>query len=187
LRKLGPFLILACILVFGGNLSASSDKLTPTAKRILTEAEAKAAFVLNFARFTEWPEGALPVAQQPIRIGVSGQSPLSDELQRLSKGFLIQGHVVEIVVLENPEDRVECNVLLIENAERDTFLRYLATQAGKNVLVVGDKPETAKWGAAIAFHPFNARLQFIVNRKAAHEHGLTFSSQLLKLAASITD
>jgi hypothetical protein len=166
---------------------AASAYLMTSAKRVLSEAEAKAAFVLNFARFTQWPVGGLPEDHGTITIAVSTEGRLASELQRLSKGFLVQGHPVEVVVLEDPADNAICQVLFVEKSERLDFQRYLKAKAGKNILVVGDQPESVKWGAAIAFRPEKSRLQFVINRKAARAQGLSFSSQLLKLAANIME
>jgi len=175
------------ILSWGGASSVFSQGVTPPAAHILTEAEAKAAFVLNFARFTEWPEGKLPQDNKPIRIGVTGENPVADELERLSKGFLIQGHPVEIVILEGPLDTTQCQVIFMVDVDRGLFSRYLETRDDQTVLIVGDRPEMAGWGASVVFQPTKTRLHFVVNRKAAGARRLTFSSQLLKLAAKILD
>lgn len=180
-------IFLGALLVWGGLVVASSPSRTPEARRTLTEAEAKAAFLLNFARFTEWPKGQLPRTSQPIIIGVTSENPVADELQRLSKGFLIQGHTAVIVVLEGPFDDTKCQVLFIGDVGREKFTRYLEQRAGLPILVVGDQPESAKWGALVAFQPASAKLQFIINRKAARARNIVFSSQLLKLAARILD
>jgi hypothetical protein len=116
-----------------------------------------------------------------------GEGATSDELRRLSKGFRIQGHPVEVVVLNEEADAQACLVVYLEAVGQNQFRKYLETWKGQNLLLVGDRPETAKWGAAIAFKPMESRLQFIVNRRAARDCGLTFSSQLLKLASKILD
>jgi len=179
--------LLGARLVWGGIVVASSPSRTPEAKRILTEAEAKAAFVLNFARFTEWPANKMPGDAKPIFLGVTAEGPVADELQRISKGFLIQGHPVEIVVLEGPLDATQCQILFVGDSDREKFQHYMDARTGLPVLVVGDRPESIKWGALVAFQPASARLQFIINRKAARARKITFSSQLLKLAAKILD
>ena len=40
--------------------------------QMLSEHEVKAAFVVNFAKFTEWPSGSFPYPETPIIIGVAG-------------------------------------------------------------------------------------------------------------------
>jgi hypothetical protein len=175
------------ILSWGGASTVFSQGVTPEAAHVLSEAEGKAALVLNFARFTKWPEGELPQDNKTIRIGVTGESPVADELERLSKGFLIQGHPVVIAILEGPLDATQCQVIFMVNVNRGQFSRYLEKRDGQAVLIVGDRPEMAGWGASVVFQRTKTRLQFVVNRKAARSHHLTFSSQLLKLAAKILD
>jgi hypothetical protein len=185
-RFLIPILF-AALLLPCGRVPASPD-VTPEAKRVLSEAEAKAAFILNFARFTEWPEGKLSARpSDPIRIAVLDKGPVTNEIRRMSENFHIQGHPVEVVVLKDLSDVVSFQVAYLDNLNQDEFRKYVETWKGQNLLVVGGRPETAKWGAAVAFKPMESRLQFIVNRRAAHDCGLTFSSQLLKLASKILD
>jgi hypothetical protein len=181
------FLLGFFLLSWSGASAVFSQTVTPEAAHVLTEAEAKAAFVLNFARFTQWPEGKLPQDNKPIRIGVTGESPVADELERLSKGFLIQGHPVEVVILEGPSDTTKCQVIFMVDVDHSLFSRYSETKADQAVLIVGDRLEMAEWGASVVFQPTKARLHFVVNRKAAGARQLTFSSQLLKLAAKILD
>jgi hypothetical protein len=187
MKSTALLLLFVSFISLGGTPAVSSPNITPEARRILTEAEAKAAFVLNFARFTEWPEGKLPQGSRAIRIGVMGESPVLDELQRLSKDFTIQGHPVEVVTIGDPQDEVGCQVVFILDVEHKMFLRYLEKIEDQEILIVGDEPEMAGWGASVAFQPMKTRLQFVVNRKAASAHHLTFSSQLLKLEAKILD
>jgi hypothetical protein len=187
MRRTLTLILLAALWAPCARALASPDE-TPEAKHVLSEAEAKAAFVLNFARFTEWPSKKLPAdLSEPIRIGVMGEGAVSGELQRLSKNFKIQGHPVEVTVLQETEDALTCQVVYLEGVSQARFQKCLEDWKGQNLLVVGGAPETAKWGAAVAFKPMQARLQFIVNRRAAKAQGISLSAQLLKLAARILD
>jgi hypothetical protein len=178
--------ILLAALLSGASLPA--EELTPGARHILGEAEAKAAFMLNFARFTDWPAGKIASNPEvPVRIGVLESSDVSEQLQRLSKGFTIKGHPVVVVRLFSPGDASSCQAVYVGPVRQVEFKKYTDEWQGHGLLVVGDKPEMAKWGAQVAFQTRETRLQFVLNRRSAKDQGLTFSAQLLKLAAKIID
>lgn len=60
-----------------------------TNARHLTERDDKAAFLVNFARLTEWPDSPLASASSPFVIGVAG-----DEGLRHSVDHVIRNEVV---------------------------------------------------------------------------------------------
>lgn len=184
-RGLLPALILltVCLGARGNEISPKSVE----APRVLNEAEVKAAFLLNFTIFTRWPQGVFPSRHQPLVIAVTDDSAIANELQRRAKGFTVHGHPVAVVILRGPQDATPCHVLFIESPDQAVFNRFLAARAGRGVLVVGNHPESAKWGAQLAFQFAPTRLQFVVNRKAARDGRFEFSSHLLKLAAEIMD
>lgn len=187
MRRFSTLILLGALLVPGARVLAD-EGATPEAKLVLSEAEARAGFILNFARFVEWPANSFPVhLTDPIRIAVTDECPITDELRRLSLNFRVQGHPVEVVVLSDAASALSCQMVYLDHLNENEFRGDLAAWKGQSLLVVGDVPETARWGAGLAFKPEKNRLQFIVNRRAAREGGLTFSAQLLKLASQILD
>jgi hypothetical protein len=62
----------------------------PASAQEVTEAALKAAFVYNFAKFTEWPADAMP-ASSPIMMCVHGDPAVADALARAVKGRVIAG------------------------------------------------------------------------------------------------
>src|SRR5436305_844080 len=60
-----------CLLLFAQTwLSGPCQAQQPS-----TEYAVKAAFVLNFAKFTEWPATAFSTAQSPMEVCVLGKDP----------------------------------------------------------------------------------------------------------------
>ncbi|MEP6917834.1 MAG: YfiR family protein, partial [Acidobacteriota bacterium] len=66
----------------------------------VTEPALKAAFIYNFAKFTEWPSNVMPAAE-PFIMCVSGDAPVADALEGAIRGRLLDGHKI-IVVREPP-------------------------------------------------------------------------------------
>ena len=63
---------------------------THAAGQDVTEPALKAAFILSFAKFTEWPADALPAAK-PLVLCVLGDDAVGAELERVVKARVIDG------------------------------------------------------------------------------------------------
>src|ERR1700754_4036909 len=63
----------------------------------------KAAFIYNFAKYTEWPSEKLETETTPIIIGLSASSPLFGPLQEVLKDRKINGHCLKVVECTNLE------------------------------------------------------------------------------------
>ncbi len=161
--------------------------MTPAARQGLSLAEVKAAFILNFIRFSEWPKNTFEEPDGPIIILVAGKGDIEDPLTRLSRTTRINGRPIKIVTFDAPENPPPCHVFYLGEMPRAAFLGHLRALGGRDILVVGDRPETTSWGAVLAFKPMKARMQFEVNRREARARHIRLSSQLLKLASKITD
>src|ERR1700732_1429930 len=55
------------------------------------EYDVKAAFLFNFTKFVEWPEGSFGDPAAPIVIGIIGDEPFGDSLLRIVAGQKAQG------------------------------------------------------------------------------------------------
>jgi hypothetical protein len=56
-----------------------------------SEYQVKAAYLFNFLKFVEWPEGAFPDPLAPIVIGIVGDDPFGDALPQVVVGKTVQG------------------------------------------------------------------------------------------------
>src|SRR4029079_18669481 len=78
----------------------------------VTESALKAAFIYNFAKFTEWPADAAPVAE-PLVLCVIGDAAVADALERAVKGRLLAGHSMAVSHAEPAGQRRVCHVLYV--------------------------------------------------------------------------
>src|SRR5688572_19604719 len=62
------------ILVFAVTLPFCRSQVSST------ETKLKAAYLFNFARYTEWPVAALPESDSPITIAILGDDPFGEIL-----------------------------------------------------------------------------------------------------------
>ena len=61
-----------------------------------TKAKIKAAFIYNFARFTEWPDGSFDGSDGKLRICYRQNNPLADALPTIA-GERVGNYAIELV------------------------------------------------------------------------------------------
>ena len=142
----------------------------------------KAGFLLNFARYVQWPVAAFPTPESPVCIGVLGADPVGPFLDDLVRGETVQGHSLVIRRARTTEALRECHVVFMSRAETAQESKHLAGLAGRPVLTVGEVSGFAQRGGIINFFVENQRVRFEINLKAAERAGLKLNPQLLRLA-----
>jgi len=156
------------------------------AQQTLTESQAKAAFVLNFARYVEWPERTFAARETPLSICVLGRDPVGNALLAL-EGRQVQNRVVAVRRLSNADEARTCHVLFLAESEERRLVHALRGLLGLPVLTVGDTDGFIDHGGAIGLVQGEGRLQFEVNRHVLEQAQLKASSNLLKLARNLSD
>lgn len=170
-----------CALLFGslssGISAAQSDQPS--------EYEVKAAFLFNFTKFVEWPDGSFGGSQAPIVIGIVGDDPFGDSLPRIVAGQKAQGRSISIVKYRRGDDLRRSHVLFISASERQHSAEILAGLQDASVLTVSDIDGFAEAGGTMEFVMQENRVRFIVNLDAAMQSKLRVSAKLLALARVI--
>lgn len=147
----------------------------------------KAAYLVNFIRFTEWPSPS-PVADNgPILIGVAGNRELEDYLLKITDGKLLQGHKIRVRRLTAPADAIDCQLIYIQPSLRtDTSpfssADWLQAVRGFPVLTVSEEEGFLQKGGMINFYADSKNLRFEISPRAAELAGLKLSSRLLAIA-----
>jgi hypothetical protein len=153
-----------------------------TAEAAPEESAVQAAFVLNFAKFTEWPPAGMaskPGAMQICQFGV--RDALAQAFRAL-EGRPLQGLPIQWRRVTRLDEVRGCHVLFMA----ETGLP-LAQLSGQPVLTVSDLPGFAQQGGVIGLVRQSGRLRFEVNRGVAQAVGLRLSADLLSLAMSVVD
>jgi hypothetical protein len=184
-RPLKTFLAtLACVAVLTGGGAGPGVWPSPlaAAAELSREYLIKAAFLYNFAKFTEWPETAFAHANAPLTICVVGRDPFGAALDSLN-GKIIKGRTVAIFRLPDTAGAAACQVIFISESERERLATILRSLRGQPVLTVADMPDFARAGGIINLktNP-DERIRFDINVGIAQQAGLRLSSKLLSLA-----
>ncbi len=143
----------------------------------VTEYDLKAAYLLNFASYVEWP--TLP---DPITVCVYGENPFKET----TISTLLEAKKGQIdISFKNPrqlEQLADCNILFLPLSERENFDKAVALLHNVPVLVVTDAQDGSPPGAMINLVTETNRLRFEVNLSKVLESKLKISSKMLKLA-----
>lgn len=152
-----------------------------------SEYEVKAAYLLNFARYAQWPAAAPADSSAELVICVLGHDPFGAVLDRTVAGRRVLGHPVRAMRPGSRSEALLCQMAFISGDPRAEIQPWLAELRGRPVLTVGDGPEFTEAGGTIAFVPVDQTVRFEVNRKALERSGLRLSSRVLALATRVTD
>ena len=153
------------------------------AAAVESEYSVKAAFLLNFARFTQWPASAFQNTQSPFSICVLGEDSFGPALDQLVEGESVLGRRVVVQRLRKPPATKACHLLFVGASEKEA--RRVLAGVGGAVLTVGESPEFLSDGGIIAFVLESRRVRFDVSLSAAAQAGLTISSRMLTVARSV--
>ena len=151
----------------------------------VSEPQLKAAFVLNFIRYVEWPEKAFSGKDAPIGLCVIGREDGSVALSSL-EGKKAQERVIKVRYEVSADSARSCQVVFITESEaRRVTATTLRAVQGLPVLTISDAEGFIDSGGAIGIVHGEQKMQFEINRTALDKAQLKASSQLLKLARAV--
>lgn len=147
-----------------------------------SEYQVKAAFLLNFTRFIEWPAAAFGDSDSRFTICILGDDPFGPVLDEIVSGETVNTRTLGIERGRRPPFK-SCQILFVSKSEKSVpkTLRDL----GSGVLTVGEEDSFLREGGMIAFVIENRRVRFDINPTAAANAGLKLSSKLLSVARSV--
>jgi hypothetical protein len=148
------------------------------------DAQARAGFILNFARYVEWPSASFVSRDAPIWACLLERETLLGALIAF-EGRLVQGRPLKVRRSLSADDTQGCHLVFIGEAEERRILPLLRTLANQPVLTVGDAERFVDLGGAIGIVPGEERWQFEINRTALDQAQLKAGAGLLKLARSV--
>jgi hypothetical protein len=157
----------------------------PLAAQNATTAEVKAAFLYNFARFTEWPADAFAETSAPFVIAIAGDEVLRQTIDYVTRGKVISGRPVRTRNVTEPADVANVQILYIGGLSAGRAPDLLKEAGQRPVLTVGDTERFCEKGGMIAFLIEQNRVRFEIHFVATEQARLKVSSRVLTLAKAI--
>ncbi len=151
------------------------------------EYQVKAAFLLNFAKFVEWPPETFPSEKTPITLCVFRHDPFSSALDEILRGKTINNREVLARRISELTDLKACQVVFVSDREDKHLSEISNSLKGASALVVGEGEDFAERGGGVQFFLEKNKLRFAVNVDAVERARLTVSSKLLALARIVHD
>ena len=152
----------------------------------LGEYQVKAGFLINFARFVEWPPEVTKDPSASLKVCIAGSDPFHGELDRIVQGKKVGSHPLEAMHVSRNQTARGCHILFISFAEKKRIPEILADLATLPILTVGESDGFLQQGGMIGLIVSDERVKFDVNLEATAKAGLKVSSQLLFLAKNVS-
>ena len=147
----------------------------------ISEYRIKAAFIYNFAKFTQWPD-----QDDELRICIYGDDPFGQSIDALT-GKQNNRRTVKIIRTKLIEEIRSCHIayLNIIPPERRLYLQALDKIDGTNVLTISDAKDVIEFGVMIGLMIHDEKIAFEINHTAAKASDINISAKLLRLAKRI--
>ena len=182
---IGAFLCLVTCFVMSAELRAGEKDLQSTPG--LSQGQISAAFIFNFAKFTEWPPQAFADSGTPVTVCFLGAEDVRAAFQSISAGKAVEGRAVLVREVKPTGDVHDCQIVYIDspNAALRTGVMKNARQC--SALVIGTSEDFLARGGMIKLFVESNRMRFDVNVGATGRIKIHLSSKLLALARNVVD
>lgn len=191
----GTALALAAMLLLGsGALGDENEKAL----------QLRAAFLLNFVKFTQWPDDAFDSTDSPITVAVLGDDPFGSILEQTFHDRAVHGRSIAVERFSIPSRRdyrsddayqsafesllarISRSHVVYLNIDAASMRRTILEQlASAQVLTVGHDRDHGRNGTILSLDEDRSKIVFYVNMQSLDDSRLKISSKLLRLARQI--
>ena len=149
------------------------------------EHDLKAAYLINFIRFTSWPESGNVQSQEPLVVGILGEDLFGEALPVLLERQRSHGRELMVRRVSEADDLGSLQVLFISKSVGPRYAQVLTRLRNTPVLTVGENEGFARHGGMIGLALSDGTIQFDVNAEAVRQAGLQLSSKVLAVARQV--
>ena len=154
---------------------------TASATQTASPLELRAAFIYNFAKFTEWPAHST-AGDAPIAVCVVDDPRASEVFRQVVKGRTVGNHGLAVRTVGLTPELRSCQVVYAPDVDTERAADLLMTIGDAAVLSISDYEHFARMGGIANFVLEGGKMRFAINIDAAQRARLRVSSQLLALA-----
>lgn len=177
MRRALPLAVLAFAV-----LALTSLPCPPAWSQDTLEYAVKAAYLVKFAPFINWPETAFSSPTAPLTICVVGTDPFGAVLDRAASGQRDGDRPLALRRMATFDPEVSCQILFA-GGEPQEVAAVLAQIKDRPVVTVTDADRPAR--SVISFVVVSNHVRFDIDEAAADAVGIKISSKLLSLAHAV--
>jgi hypothetical protein len=171
-----PFKIPLLLCLCSGLIIAGS-------RAVPGEYEMKAAFLVNFTHFVEWP--ASGDATAPFPFCIVGSDPFGKTLEKVVGQRTVGGRPIVVRRLLPTSDLTGCRIAFLSEENHALLNKALGALEQEHALTVGEAEHFAERGGMVGLVVENDHVCIELNTKPAERAGLKISSQLIHLAKRV--
>ncbi len=149
------------------------------------EYSVKAAYLLKFAKFIEWPAGSPGTSNSTFTICVLGKNPFGNSLARIVSGEVVNGRKVGVQVLDAEPPPGTCQMIFLGDPDGNAPGSPIIGALNRSAVTVSDGDAFVRNGGMIGFLIENHRVTFEINWRAAEAAGFKLSAGLLSVAKAV--
>jgi len=150
----------------------------------LGEYDVKAAFLVNFVRFVEWPATSFASPQSALTICIFGEDSFGEAANSL-KSKIVSGHPLSVRRVNDVREVAACHILFVGSADSKQLGIIQNTAAAKSILTVGESAAFQKAGGMIRFVLEDNKVRLEINLGETEAALLKVSAKLLSVAKII--
>lgn len=151
--------------------------------QLVPEMELKAAYIYNFAMFTEWPAESIPEGG-PMTVCLRNDNALLAAVNALTVKT-VNGRRLAVKPWQSPDDMSGCQIAIFDARDRDRWNAVRGRFVDTSLLTISDDSDAAPADFIITLMLDEGRLAFSVNNTAAQRVRLLMSAKLLRLAKEV--
>jgi hypothetical protein len=149
------------------------------------EHRVKAAYLLQFLSYVEWPPQAFEHADSPLVIGVVGAGELAAELAVMASDRRVNNRAILVRTLRASDPLEGLHAVFVARTETERMAARIAAADGLALLTVTETAPASELGGAINFVIAENRVRFDVAIRSAEQRKLKISSRLLAVARKV--
>jgi hypothetical protein len=156
--------------------------VTVHSQTAIGEYQVKAAFLYNFAKFSEWPPQTFKTDKDPMRICVLGENSFGSALGEAVGGKTVSGRPFVVAEISDAKQAGDCQIVFVGSSEGKRLKSIFAELRTTGTLTVGETDGFAAKGGMVNFKLEDGRVRLEINVEAAGQAQIHISSKVLTLA-----
>lgn len=149
------------------------------------EGKLKAVYMYSFGKYTTWPASTFEKTNNEIVIGIYGDSPVLEHVQRVAAKRKLQNRKIRVVYFKSTKDYVPCHMVFVSHDVPESEQRELVSKLSRRpVLLIGETAVFNGNGGMVSFFlTDDMKVKFEIEVQNTRKSGLSLDAKLLKLGA----